>query len=327
LDVSRLSAKTAYPRAVYLTNYASLKKINLGPLEFACGWQKKMRLVLKQAGRVINEFHFTKGPVYIGRHTNSQILLPDKKVSRQHAVIFATPDKKWVIEDLNSANKTYLNNEQIQKAQLKTGDRLQIAVFTIEVDLEENAKPQKPIHFEDTLITAPRKLQIIVRKIDVEHAPEIRFAAERSRDFIQATEAVCKANGPVEVLNVILDTLLTQFSACRVWCALRSEPDGSMAADAGKDHAGQEIRLDEIGLKQLVNQAVDKPEFVLVPQVPVQVEEQHIRSAMIAPIVGVAGSYGVVYVDNDTNHEPYTLADLDYLMLLAIHTAAILKNF
>jgi hypothetical protein len=34
-----------------------------------------------------------------------------------------------------------------------------------------------------------------------------------------------------------------------------------------------------------------------------------------------------LYVDNAMDHEHYSLSDLDYLMLLAIHTAAIVENF
>ena len=52
-----------------------------------------------------------------------------------------------------------------------------------------------------------------------------------------------------------------------------------------------------------------------------------IHSAMIAPVMGQAGCFGALYIDNDMSHEHYTLSDLDYLMLIAIHTAAILENF
>ena len=56
-------------------------------------------------------------------------------------------------------------------------------------------------------------------------------------------------------------------------------------------------------------------------------QEQGIRSAIIAPVVGPDGAFGVLYIDNAMNREYYTLSDLDYSMLLAIHTAAIVKNF
>jgi GAF domain-containing protein len=48
---------------------------------------------------------------------------------------------------------------------------------------------------------------------------------------------------------------------------------------------------------------------------------------MIAPVTGASGCFGVLYIDNDRTQEQYSLSDLDYLMLLAIHTAAVLENF
>ena len=50
-------------------------------------------------------------------------------------------------------------------------------------------------------------------------------------------------------------------------------------------------------------------------------------SAMIAPIIDLSGCFGVLYVDNVGENRYYTLSDLDYLMLLSIHTAAIVENF
>ena len=63
-----------------------------------------MHLVVKKNGGIINEFRFDRGPIYLGRHAHSQILLPDLTVSRQHAAIFNTQDGKWMVEDMDSAN-------------------------------------------------------------------------------------------------------------------------------------------------------------------------------------------------------------------------------
>ncbi|MBL7153258.1 MAG: FHA domain-containing protein, partial [Phycisphaerae bacterium] len=92
-----------------------------------------MRLVVKQNGGGVSELRFTSGPIHIGRGAESQIFLPNTKVSRQHAVIFSTPNGDWMLQDLDSANKTYLNDNPIHKAKIKTGDRIRIADFTIEI--------------------------------------------------------------------------------------------------------------------------------------------------------------------------------------------------
>jgi pSer/pThr/pTyr-binding forkhead associated (FHA) protein len=286
-----------------------------------------MRLAVKQGGRTVNEFRFTKGPIYIGRHTDSQILLPDRKVSRQHAVIFDTQDGKWIVKDLDSANKTYLNDKAIHEAEIKTGDQLGIGDFTIEFDLRDEAGPARRLDLEDTLTTAVREPQTIVRRLDAEHAPDIKLPAKRAKDFMQATEAICQANGPDDVLKVLLRIMTLQFTAYHTWCALRNEPTGAMTCHAGKRRDGRKVQLSDISLNEEIAQAVEKGKFLLLPQPPKLKAGETIQSAMIAPVVGASGCFGVLYVDNDTDQKQYSLSDLDYLMLLAIHTAAILENF
>jgi hypothetical protein len=295
-----------------------------------------MRLIVKKEGQTVNELRFDRGPLYIGRHAHSQVFLPDRAVSRQHAAIYTTQDGKWVLEDLDSANKTYLNDKAIHKAEIKTGDCIGISDFAIEIDLEADADVDKPIHLEDTLVPqtqtptpapAASAREIIVRRPDVERAPDVKLPAKRVKDFLQATEAICKANGPDEVLEDLLSITLRHFGAYHSWCALRNQPEGPMTCHGGKSRDGHAVQLSEIKLNEKITQAVDKKEFLLVPRVSAPTGEDKIRSAMIAPIMDPSGCFGVLYVDNAMDHGHYSLSDLDYLMLLAIHTAAIVENF
>ena len=295
-----------------------------------------MRLVVRRNGQVVKEFQFGKGPVYIGRHPNSHVYLPDRAVSRQHAAIFATPDGKWTVQDLDSANKTYLNGREIHKTQIKTGDHLRIIDFDIDIDLETEAEEEEPVHLEDTLVPPARKTpslateparEIITRKPDDESAPDITLPAKRVQDFLQATEIICKTSGPDEVLKAVLKVTLKQFNAYRSWAALRNIPEGPMTSHAGLSRDGKAVELNNLKLNKKIIHAVDEKEFLLVPQVSSVVKDDKICSAMIAPIIDPDGCFGVLYVDNAANQQSYNLSDLDYLMLLAIHTAAIVENF
>jgi hypothetical protein len=287
-----------------------------------------MRLIVTKGDESIGQFQFSEGPVYIGRLTNCQVFLPDRAVSRQHAVIFITPEGKWMVEDLDSANQTYLNDKAIHKAIINTGDKLRITDFTIEVNIEKEPEVEEPTaYLEDTLTDAHREPQIIVRKPDAEYAPEIRLPSKRVKDFMQAVESICKANGPDALLQVLLGVTLRQFRAYHAWCALRNESKGPMTSHAGKCRDGRKVELNEIKLKDKITEAVEKGQFLLLPQAPIQLKEGGIRSVMVAPILDPTGCFGALYVDNSLDHEQYTISDLDYLMLLAINTAAILENF
>jgi len=287
-----------------------------------------MRLVVRQSDSTVREFQFARGPIYIGRHMNSQIFLPDRTVSRQHAVLFSTQTGKWMVEDLDSENKTYLNDEAVHKTEIKSGDVLQIADYTIEIDLEKEAGVEAGIHLEDTLVTPSREQQVTVRRMDSKvGAPAIKLPAKRIKDFVEATEKICRANGLDEVLQALLHMAAKQFNAYHSWCALRNQTSGSMTAHAGKTRGGEAVQLEQIKLNEKITEAVEQGQFLLFPRLGFELGEERIRSALIAPVTGQAGCFGVIYIDNDVAHEQYTLSDLDYLMLLAVHTASILENF
>lgn len=291
-----------------------------------------MRLVVKQKDGGAKEFQFTDGPISLGRAATSRVFLPDRLVSKQHAVIYVNSDGKWNVEDLESANKTYLNGREIHKAEIKNGDCISISDFTIEVTLDDGADTKKQIHLEDTfhleaaLAVPPH--ETVVRQTDPAHAPAMRLAAARLTDFSQAAEAICEADSLDRVAQILLDISLKQFNAFHVWCALRNQPTGPMPYQAGKKPDGQKVQLSQIKLQSKIAQAVEKGQFLVLPRVSAQVEEEEaIRSALIATIMRPNGCFGVIYIDNDMKDKHYSLSDLDYLMLIAMHTAAVIRKF
>ncbi|NIP22820.1 MAG: FHA domain-containing protein [Phycisphaerae bacterium] len=291
-----------------------------------------MRLVVKQKDGQAKEFKFTKGPISLGRAATSKIFLPDRLVSKQHAVIYVNSEGKWNVEDLESANKTYLNDQEIHKAEIKNGDCIRISDFTMEVSLDDDNKADKQINLEDTfhleaaLAIPPH--ETVVRKTDPGHAPAMRLAAKRLTDFSQATESICEADSFEKLLFALVNIGIKQFDAFHVWCALRNQPSGPMPYQSGKKRDGRKIKLSEIKLQAKIAQAVEKGQFLVLPRVSAQVEEEEaIRSALIATIMRPYGCYGVIYIDNAMKDKHYSLSDLDYLMLIAMHTAAVLRNF
>jgi pSer/pThr/pTyr-binding forkhead associated (FHA) protein len=287
-----------------------------------------MRLVVKQNGRSVSELKFDKGPLYIGRQANSQVFLPDRTVSRQHAVIFSTQEGKWMVEDLDSANKTYLNDEAVHKAEIKSGDTLKVGDFSIEVSFASGAKAEKQINLEDTLTATARGPQIIERKLDTADAPPLRLPAKRATDFLDASATLAKAGNLDELLLSLLDVTSKQFGAYHNWCALRNTLSGPMTCHSGKHRDGKPLELTDIELNDKITEAVEKDHFLLFifSRDLSKPEEGQIRSVVIAPIVSDTGCYGVIYIDNAIRDEHYNLGDLDYLMMLGIHTAAVVQK-
>jgi len=318
---------------------------------------KVLHLVVKRRNNVVNELTFDSTPIYLGRKLGLQVVLPDIAVSREHAMIEAK-EGKWTIEDLESANKTYLNGDAIHKAAIRSGDVINITEFSIELNFEEveDETPVSPSDDTVSLATAeeesaesgetavaaesaesdgeaesaslstPRD-EVIVRKPDGAHAPAMRLAARRLTDFAQAIEALGEANNLDEMVQTLIKTSIQQFTAFRVWCGLRSQKTGPITFQAGKRRDGKDVQLSELMLGSKITETFERGQSLVLPQLSAKLEQkERIRSAMIASIKTAKGCFGVIYVDKSMVHTHYSLSDLDYLMVLAMHTAAVLKT-
>ena len=74
-------------------------------------------------------FYLDEAVVSIGRLVSNNICLDDPFVSRQHCVI-RTEGDEYMIEDLNSANGTYVNGELVKEYSLAEGALIQIGTST-----------------------------------------------------------------------------------------------------------------------------------------------------------------------------------------------------
>ena len=59
--------------------------------------------------------HFTQQEIMLGRDTNSDLTVMDDALSAHHARV-TYHHGQWWLEDLNSTNGTYLNNEKLNTA-------------------------------------------------------------------------------------------------------------------------------------------------------------------------------------------------------------------
>jgi predicted component of type VI protein secretion system len=287
-----------------------------------------MQLVVKQAGSLIKEYHFEKGPVYIGRQINSQIPLSDVSVSRQHAVVFGPDEDKWFIEDLESANKTFLNDKAIHKSELNDGDVVRIGNFSIDIFLKEASDaPKKQAGMADTFVGAIHAPDTIIRRFEASDAPDFKMPAQRARDFSRAASDIFNASKPENLLQILLNLTVEQFDPFHIWIGLRTETSGPMPFTVGKKSTGQSVKLTDMMYQKMISDSLEKKEYTLIPHIPKFKQYERIRSALIAPIVYQDECYGVIYVDNDIKKRHYSLTDLDYLTLLSVQAGVVIKNF
>lgn len=296
-----------------------------------------MRLTVKNDKGVANDLRFKGGPVYIGRRVNANVFLPDPAISKEHAVIYME-QCKWIVKDLQSANKTFLNGTAIRKTQIRDGDVLNIGSFTITVSFDEDAEQEvaqedvqaaaadKPPELE-AMLSTPRD-EVVVRNVDGSHAPAMRLAAKRLTEFSVITEAICDTDNIDDMMNVLVDIIMKQFAASCVWCGIKKQADAQITLQVGKRQNGDPVTLNDIQLSERITPALKRGRSLVMPQVAPRLEETaSIRSALITAIKNNSGSYGALYVHNAMKQKHYSLSDLDYLMLIATHTAAVIKKY
>jgi pSer/pThr/pTyr-binding forkhead associated (FHA) protein len=73
----------------------------------------------------LGAFSLAKGELTIGRNPTNDILIDNAGVSRRHAVIKMSGER-FTVEDLGSANGTFVSGQKITSHELKDGDEIQV---------------------------------------------------------------------------------------------------------------------------------------------------------------------------------------------------------
>ena len=108
----------------------------------------KTRLVSYREGKIDLAFPIQGPRVTIGREADNLIQLPHEKVSKHHAVILPAKDG-WAIEDLHSTNGVLVNGKQVQRVELKDGDRVKIGPFEFYFEANVPSDDWVPSHIID----------------------------------------------------------------------------------------------------------------------------------------------------------------------------------
>ena len=65
----------------------------------------------------------------LGRSPQCELVLEDDLASREHARVVSLGESRWQVQDLESRNRTYVNNQAIKSRILQPGD-----VITSEIE-------------------------------------------------------------------------------------------------------------------------------------------------------------------------------------------------
>ncbi len=298
-----------------------------------------MRLLVRRGHSLVNDLRFSQGPVYIGRQPKCQVFLPDRAVSRQHAVIVETEERTWMVHDLGSANRTLLNNRPVAKMPLHEGDIIGVADFSIEVHFAPEGAIQtraEPLDLGDTLIhfqtTLPSLYASSAKEARADHV--IHLSPARMRDFYNLDVCLGQQQDQKALLTELTRQLLEQFNAYHAWAGLRETTNGPLTSHGGLSRGGNAVSLEMLAGRGVVKQAMNDQCYILLPKISdilnpgdsQMASMGMLGSALAAPIIGPSGAYGIIYLDNGFDQSAYTRQDLDYLTLVSTHLAALVEH-
>ncbi len=122
------------------------------------------------------KYFLADGAVSIGRSSQNTIALhsSEKSVSSHHAIIYKS-ETGLLVQDLESTNGTFVNNQRIKEQQLQVGDTVgfgksgpQLKLIISETEL--STTPPPPLHF-----VAPESTSLRTREDDVAFLPPKDF--------------------------------------------------------------------------------------------------------------------------------------------------------
>ncbi len=88
------------------------------------------KIEVRREGEILSEHYFGFGRIIVGRSPDNEIYIKSKFVSRHHAQI-TSDEFGCTIEDLNSTNGIFVDDQRVKKYQMQTGDSVAVGIHQL----------------------------------------------------------------------------------------------------------------------------------------------------------------------------------------------------
>ncbi len=258
------------------------------------------------------------GAISIGRESANHIQLRDNEASRRHAEV-SRVGEFFVIYDLNSSNGTFVNKQKIEKAELSSGDQLQIGrtLLVYSGDTEDldsiDLVDIVPSHADGSRIirSLPEDdIDNLVIRQGPDDTQNLRLSnARKSLQVMYRTAlAVSHTLDIDELLRRILELVFDWINADRGCIMLKDPISGALEARARRDRAGVSSGSSMTISRTILDYVLERREGVLTSDAQDDerfssgnsVMQSGIREAICVPMQGRYGTVGALYVDTTT---------------------------
>lgn len=266
------------------------------------------------------------GETRIGRSSDLEVSLPDRSVSRLHALVRRDGDI-LILEDSGSRNGTTVNGIRVRAPQrLNAND--QIAFGNVALSVQVDDQPVQPAFREDVQLDSTFRLNWM----ELRPAQEKTDGVDLSQILMDMGEFLVRHQPEEEIFRACLDTVERVVPFHRA-CLLLLDEDGQPVMRAARSK-GENPNV-QLALSQTMVQTVITERASLLVQ-DAQADQRFqaqasvilgkIRSALVAPLFDNTRVIGVLYVDSTEFTQPYHKDHLRHLALLANILAVKITN-
>lgn len=191
----------------------------------------KIRLSLK--GRPVKAFTFEQPTITVGRDPKADVFLDNPGISREHLRISRTSGGYFEVEDLGSANGTYVNDQLVRREYLMNNDVVRVGKFSLWVNYDvdrREARMSSPTAtaktYEGTTVLSTRELDQMIHST-TEEAPALSVVegglAPRADAAAQTDVETAKVPGSNLLLTAALAAFVLGVAAggAAVWWLMR----------------------------------------------------------------------------------------------------------
>jgi phosphoserine phosphatase RsbU/P len=273
-------------------------------------------------------------PFSIGRKIDKDLVIPDPRVSRDHALI-VSENGQFAVVDEGSKHGTFVNGQRVQRKPLERNDRLE---FGIRDDIYAIFHPiQSGSNTAREFLSQISQIQIPTGTTDL----------EKLTLFLEAARKLNTTGVLDEILVTLLDATLQLTQAERAYVFLKHE-DGRLNLAAGRNSKGEPLlddktishsilddalssnseflvtdtseSLDLAGRKSIV--AFDLRTVICIPLRKLQVQASREKDAPVQ----MGEVLGALYVDSRFASRDISAVSSDILRAIATEAASLIEN-
>src|SRR5882724_674453 len=241
-------------------------------------------------------------PYTVGRKVDRDLVIPDPRVSREHAQIVAENGEFFVV-DQGSKHGTFVNGERVDRRKLARNDRLEFGARDIAYLIFH------PLH-----ATSNTAREFLSQISGIQIAPEASDL-EKLTLFLEAARKLNTVGVLDEILVTLVDTTLKLIRAERGYVFLKDE-EGNLRLAAGRNSKGEALLDDKTISHSILDEALKSNSEFLVTDTS-QSLDLAVRQSIVAydlrTVICLPLRKPQVQTSRDANSPPFPSAAVEVM--------------